>query len=144
MRRRPEISGKFVLAEPQRLPEHPVGLGQILSLERDRQICRSNEESGSGGPSIKGKAGSTGRPNTRSADGVLTRGSGCRSDAVMGRRQACDVNVHSVSRRDPRRVDMKSDRPSKPAVVVRERTRRRRSAACRCDDIPVAVTTRSG
>ena len=71
MRRRPEISEKFVLADLRRLPEHPVGLGRILGLERDRQICRSNEESGSVGPSIKEKAGSTGRPNARWAGGLF-------------------------------------------------------------------------
>lgn len=74
MRRRPEISGKLVLADLRRLPEHPVGLGRISGLERDRQICRSNEESGSAGPSIKGKAGSTGRPPACWAGGAKSLG----------------------------------------------------------------------
>jgi hypothetical protein len=42
-----------VLADLRRLPDHPVGLGRILGLERDRQICRSNEGSCSAGLSIK-------------------------------------------------------------------------------------------
>lgn len=70
MRHRPEISGKFLLADLRRLPEHPAGLGRIGGLVARGSICRSNEESGSAGPSIKVKAGSTGRLNTRSAVGM--------------------------------------------------------------------------
>lgn len=65
----------ILLAELRRLPEHRAVLGRISVLgRRDRRVCRSEEKSGSAGQPIREDAGSTGRLNTRSADGRVFGG----------------------------------------------------------------------